>query len=490
MKLSTLLTASFISLFALPAAASASTGVAKQGDKDDSSASLAAAFKNLPSSLSALESFSFKTKTNDRRLSFSQCLNETGGFYMETDLDAYDPFEFVSRYFYNENPNGQTCTSNDADYPKYEYTCDTGNYFDHEAIQEICDDQEGNKITFELLIKHDNGTTGIIPDVPACIANSCDPWDIFLILNQGFLSAFDGAGVTVEARAPGNEGMECLYDTLASYGFEWSAEVLFGDFVNATNPNALSPYVPIAILQSDPEAFCDTTTSAGEVAFHCDASRGVPNAEIESICVETGGKYIEIDHTGGQDYHAEGAAVEVSIKNVPWCLASTCKVEDGIAFADFLSEWSLEMDLESMESKIDGCDEKGKDTFFLKIKGGEAVTAKCRNLSKLSVRKQKLACAKRWSPEGLGLARHVCPATCGRCDEHPANTFLKSWNREIQAPVVKSCEWLSEQSDKKKDKFCGRKYYRQNENRVVGDDIPVPSAYSACPHTCAMKVLD
>jgi len=101
------------------------------------------------------------------------------------DFDAaYETIEFMYSYFSNENIDGQTCTFNDTDYPEYEYTCDTGNYFDNEAIQEICDDQGGNKITFELLIKHDNGTTGIIPDVPMCIANSCDPWDIILIINS------------------------------------------------------------------------------------------------------------------------------------------------------------------------------------------------------------------------------------------------------------------------------------------------------------------
>ena len=114
MNLSTLLTASFLSLLALPpAAASASTGVAKHGDKDDSSASLAAAFKNLPSSLSSFESSSFKTKTNNRRLSFSQCFfGESFGLYMETDLGAYDPVEFMYRYFSNNvNIDDQTCTS-------------------------------------------------------------------------------------------------------------------------------------------------------------------------------------------------------------------------------------------------------------------------------------------------------------------------------------------------------------------------------------------
>jgi len=197
MKLSNLLTASFLSLLALPAAASASTGLAKHRDKDDSSASFATAFKNLlSSSLSALESSSFKTKTSGRRLSARQCGDDTFG---SNDLGAYETIAFVYSYFSNEIIDGQTCTSNDANYPDYEYTCDTGNYFDHtgnyfdhEAIQEICDDQGGNKITFELLIKHDNGTTGIIPDVPMCIANSCDdPWDIFLILNLAFFSDVD-----------------------------------------------------------------------------------------------------------------------------------------------------------------------------------------------------------------------------------------------------------------------------------------------------------
>ena len=345
MKLSTLQTASFLSLLALPAAASRD---------DSSSASLAAVIKNLPSSLSALDSPFFKTKTNDRRLPSNQCAFKTYAFYEETDLGAYDPTHFIDEYFSNEtNIDDQTCTFNDANYPGYEYTCDTGNYFDHEAIQEICDDQGGKKITFELLIKHANGTTGIISDVPMCIANSCDPWDIFLIINLGSLSEFDGDGVTVEARAPGNEGMECLHDTLANYGFEWSAEVLFGedgypDFVNATNPNALSPYFPMTILQNSPEAFCDITTSA----YDCDASRVLPNAEIESICVETGGKYIEIDHINTAQ--AEGVSFEFSIKNTPWCLASTCKVEDGIAFADFLTEWSLGMDVESTSDTSDG----------------------------------------------------------------------------------------------------------------------------------------
>ena len=79
--------------------------------------------------------------------------------------------------------------------------------------------------------------------------------------------------------------MECLRDTLANYGFEWSTEVFFGenhylDFGNATNPNALSPYIPMAIFQGDEEEFCDTTTSAEAVALHCDGSRGVNNAQI------------------------------------------------------------------------------------------------------------------------------------------------------------------------------------------------------------------
>ena len=337
MKLSNLLTASFLSLLALPAAASASTGVAKHRDKDDSSTSFATAFKNLSSSLSALESSSFKTKTNGRRLSHpsSQCGDDTFG---SDDFDgAYETIEFIFgtidfilSYFSNVNIDDQTCTSNDA-YPDYEYTCDTGNYFDHEAIQEICDDQGGNKITFELLIKHDNGTTGIIPDLPMCIANSCDdPWDIILILNLGFFSEFDEAGVTIEARTPGNEGMECLHDTLANYGFEWPLELWFGNFGNATNPNGLSPYIPMAIFQREPAEFCNITNSTEVESYDCDASRVFPNAEIESICVAAGGKYIEIDHTGGQGYYG-------SLKNVPWCLASTCKVEAGVVFSDFLT---------------------------------------------------------------------------------------------------------------------------------------------------------
>jgi len=66
-------------------------------------------------------------------------------------------------------------------------------------------------------------------------------------------------------------------------------------------------------------------------------------------------------HTA-QDNAGGAPPMDTSIKNVPWCLlvASTYKVEGGIAFADFLTEWTLETDFESKESKIDGFSEPSR----------------------------------------------------------------------------------------------------------------------------------
>ena len=72
----------------------------------------------------------------------------------------------------------------------------------------------------------------------------------------------------------------------------------------------------------------------------------------------------------------------------------------------------------------------------------------------------------------------LCPASCGKCDEHPENMFVRRlWKGKA---TYASCDWLSKRSDAVITKVCGRNGSKKNFG----------TAFSACPDTCGANMYD
>lgn len=248
------------------------------------------------------------------------------------------------------------------------------------------------------------------------------------------------------------------------------------------NDDAFAPYASTIKINGENAIFNLSKTQPfcqeDEGFLYCDARR-LPKAYInvqglKEACDSYGGIFGEVDIKMSNDEF---------IKHFPVCFSPVCDADYKIE--SVVDSWAYDnspyLSYAIPFSKISpkACDERGFDKFFIKYnKNVEAVTGTCSQLANMVDKPawmSKHPCDRKWSPPGEpAIASVVCPVTCKTdiCGEEPATEFLKSKQE------VKTCEWLSTQSEEKKKKLCSREH-----NRRQGFPS-VPSAYSACPTTC------
>jgi hypothetical protein len=405
-------------------------------------------------------------KSLSRSISFDeqqQCFEGLGYQYNATDLVEYDPFNFLMNIdddptFFLKCP---VVMGDDERFPgAIFFHCDRYDETVQDAVEELCESQVEN---IDIII-WDTSTTEKVPFVvianqPICFAPTCDRATIFFLVNIYLLGYFsDNAGL-LEARFSGTGGMDCAQSLTRNYGTELA---LTEDGTMGTiflGETSLTPYFPDVIFTENCKEYSDPTKK------FCNQKGKFE--EVRPSCEAIGGTYVEYDIKQLTTVYTAETRKSVS-KFVPFCVDQKCIPEEAMAYTEFFFQqlfydqyaFQHSVCLENKYSKFDYTDES------MNIKTG---TCGQMRGDKFTAEQKEELCSEHGD---------LCPASCGKCDEHPENKFVQSlWKGKA---TYKSCDWLSERSDAVIAKICGRNGFKKGFG----------PAFSACPDTCGVNVYD
>ena len=409
-------------------------------------------------------------KSLSRSTSFTeqgQCFNELGNQYDEdasSELAKYDPFIVLASILDTEDPNFDDCPimGDDERFPGAKH-CDLYDETVQDAVEELCESQVED---IDIIIWN---TTGIekVPVVvlanqPICFAPTCDHATIFFLLNIYVLEYFsDGPdeGLLFEARFSGTGGMDCAQSLTRNYGTEL---FLTEDETMSTfslTETTLTPYVPDTIFTENCKEYKDPTKK------FCNQKGKFE--EVRPLCEEIGGTYVEYDIKQlTTDNNAE-TRKSVS-KFVPFCADQKCIPEEAMAYTEFFFQ---QLFGDQFAFKHSVCLENKYSKFYYTDESTNLKTGTCGQLrgDKFTPEQKEELCSEH---------DELCPASCGKCDEHPENMFVKRlWKGKAK---YNSCNWLSKRSDAVITKVCGRNGFKKSFG----------PAFSACPDTCGANMYD
>ena len=368
--------------------------------------------------------FRFSNDHGSRRLSKSKniekCMNETLAEYNHVELQPKQDFVLDSLYkvfrFLREDDEtlGQKCDLRGGG-----YFCDIPdlNLVNVKEMETEC----AGEIRSANVVASTDSKHFFLSSFPLCVSRLCSQFDMFFLFDivvfPDMAKNLLGDGSTFEIKEPGVLNKNCLDHTLALYGLGLDG---FAPSIRLQE-TPLTNYNPFYIPFEDYDKFCEDFTEES-TALNCNASklyrqRNVKQTDSKSLCEdEMGGKHIIIDQ---MKQTVDGnETLEVSVSNIPLCLSKMCTVEEGVGYFDFFTEmYSYEgTTVNSYEQKMTGCDENAKDEFFHHKREGLVVKHNCEQLRAWNTKRIIKACSKVSSAvDDLGVARDVCPETCGRC---------------------------------------------------------------------------